>query len=145
MLVLPVLLAVARCAEARLRLLTASPGTLTAKEGDSAVLECATTTPWFLCVWTGPGGMALHLGEGDRQGEREVGHRVTAMGGHKVCRLEVAGIARAQAGGYRCVLADSQEVETVDREFTFIICTIPNLPLYLGKIVNRTTRFLVQH
>ena len=102
----------------RLQILNTGPSSPLFKEGETAVVECQTTSPWFVCVWTGPGDLALHYGEGDGQGHDAGpgGHRVSSRNGNRVCRLHIPEIHRNQAGVYRCVLADREEVETVDKE-----------------------------
>ena len=108
------------CCEARLRIITSTSPTQLFTEGQTATLECETSTPWFVCIWTGPGGLALHYGEGDNHGgcSPESGHRVCSRNGNRVCRLVVPEVRRSEAGGYRCVLADREKVETVDRDLT---------------------------
>jgi len=102
----------------RLQIINTGPSSHLFKEGETAVVECQTTSPWFVCVWTGPGDLALHYGEGDGQGHGAGpgGHRVSSRNGNRVCRLHIPEIRRKEAGVYRCVLADREEVQTVDKE-----------------------------
>ena len=117
MLLPPLLLLLATTCDGRLRLLTTGPSELLTREGEEARLECATTTPWFLCVWTGPRDLALHLGEGDRQETHGQGARISSRNGNKACRLHIPEVRRSEAGVYRCVLTDREAEENVDREF----------------------------
>ena len=130
--------------EGRLRIIESTSTTQLFTEGQTATLECETSTPWFVCIWTGPGGLALHYGEGDNHGgcSPETGHRVCSRNGNRVCRLVVPAIRRSEAGGYRCVLADREKVETVDRDLTmdvgFPVQSVrfpggPVLPFELGE------------
>ena len=111
-----VLFLLASC-QGRLQLVNSGPGELMAREGANQTLECRTTTRWFLCVWRGPGGLALHLGEGDNMDSTHNGHRISAWSRNTVCRLQIHDMRRSEAGQYRCVLADRDKVETVDRQF----------------------------
>ena len=130
--------------EGRLRIITSTSANQLFTEGQTATLECETSTPWFVCIWTGPGGLALHYGEGDNHGgcSPESGHRVCSRNGNRVCRLVIPEVRRSEAGGYRCVLADRDKVETVDRDLTmdvgFPVQSLrfpggPVLPFELGE------------
>jgi len=94
---------------------------LEVREGESTSLVCASSSPWFVCMWTGPGGLALHRGQGDLHQEEHVsGHNVTASPDHRECRLNINGVRGSEAGSYKCVLTDTK-LETADQSFEVVV------------------------
>ena len=100
----------------RLSIISGSPASVLVRSGDRGRLFCQTSQPWLLCVWKGPGGLAVTKTQGQEcqtQGARSAEVRVTGRGTR--CELEVGSVGPEDAGDYSCILADSEDVVTVTR------------------------------
>ena len=101
----------------RLSIISGSPASVLVRSGDTGRLFCQSSHPWLLCVWKGPGGLAVTKTQGQEcqaQGARSAEVRVTGRGTR--CELEVSRVGPEDAGDYSCILADSEDVVTVTRK-----------------------------
>ena len=96
----------------RLSIVASSESSVLARNGDRAMLWCQTSEPWFLCVWKGPGNVAITKTQAHEcNGNRRPGMRVTGRGTR--CELDMSEVSEEDRGEYRCIMADREEVVTV--------------------------------
>ena len=115
--VIVTILTLAQCAgwvQPRLSIISGSPDSVLVRSGDRGRLFCQSSQPWLLCVWKGPGGLAVTKTQDQEcRGARADEVRVTGRGTR--CQLELAEVGLEDAGDYSCVLADREDVVTVTR------------------------------
>ena len=102
---------------ARLSVTSSTPSGTVMKSGETFTLTCATNLPWFLCIWEGPGGLACQCQtqEGGVSAMCLGDQGVVLSGGSTTCEMTISGVLAEDAGQYRCVLADREELVTVSR------------------------------
>ena len=117
--VIVTILVLAQCAswiQPRLSIISGSPASVLVRSGERGRLFCQSSAPWLLCVWKGPGGLAVTKTQGQEcraQGARSSEVRVTGRGTR--CELEITRVGPEDAGDYSCILADREDVVTVTR------------------------------
>ena len=106
----------ARCS-GRLSITSSTASGTVMKSEETFTLTCATNLPWFLCIWEGPGGLACQCQtqEGGVSAMCQGDQRMTLSGGSTTCAMTISGVMAEDAGRYRCVLADREDIVTVSR------------------------------
>ena len=105
---------------AQLSIISTSPesGAILPAGASSTTLTCTATSPWYLCIWEGPGGLACQCQSPGGGGVNAVcqGYpRVTLFGGGNACSATISGLAAEDAGDYRCILMDARQFSPVSR------------------------------
>ena len=84
------------------------------RSGEDATFWCKTNSPWFLCVWKGPAGLAITKTQGQAGGDciEATDSRISLTGSGNICQLTIKRIRIGDEGQYSCVLADKEDVQT---------------------------------
>ena len=107
--------------DSRLSIVSSVSTTSLVRSGEEAVFWCQTNSPWFLCVWKGPAGLAITKTQGQANGDciEATDSRISLTGAGTMCRLTISRIRVGDVGQYSCVLADKEDVQTsVTRNFS---------------------------
>ena len=101
-------------------------------------LTCITSSPWFFCVWEGPGGdraCALRDKMG-KQGESLCGEqdRLEVKGNSSMCRLVIKNPEISDHGDWTCAVSDDDSLETVKDDVQLEIRAEGTLVIMPGKV-----------
>ena len=101
-------------------------------------LTCITSSPWFFCVWEGPGGdraCALRDKMG-KQGESLCGEqdRLEVKGNSSMCSLVIKNPEISDHGDWTCAVSDDDSLETVKDDVQLEIRAEGALVIMPGKV-----------
>jgi len=101
-------------------------------------LTCDTSSPWFFCVWEGPGGdraCALRQKMG-KQGDSLCGEqdRLEVKGNSSVCSLVIENPSLSDHGDWTCAVSDDDSLDTVKDNVELEIVVEGTLVIMPGKV-----------
>ena len=101
-------------------------------------LTCITSSPWFFCVWEGPGGeRACALREKiGKQGDSLCGEqdRLEVKGNSSMCSLVIKNPEISDHGDWTCAVSDDESLETVKDDVKLEIRAEGMLVIMPGKV-----------
>ena len=119
--ILAIFLLHAQGCDSRLSIVSSLETQTIVRSGEDATFWCKTSSPWFLCVWKGPAGLAITKTQGQAGGDciEATDSRISLTGSGNICQLTINRIRIGDEGQYSCVLADKEDVQTsVSKNFS---------------------------